>query len=363
MKKTVRRSLKSWLACAVIVPILAACAVGSEDRVPDEGRGVAVDGLDATANGMAVKLSAAKASLGPSEGFSVTVTWTNGTQRSLRLLKWNTLVDGIREPLFVVTRDGAAVEYIGRHYKRGAPRPQDYVVLEPGESLTNTVDLAEAYDLSVSGQYAVHFAEGAELVSNEVSTWVEGRPWALDEGESDEATALAADIKFSGGCKSGEKDKLRTAMKDAASHASKAASYLNGSAGSKPRYTTWFGSYKASRWDTAQSHFKKIKDALANKDYTLDCGCNEDNVYAYVYKNKPYKIYLCDAFWSAPAKGTDSKAGVMIHETSHFDVVASTEDHAYGQGDCKKLADDNPGKALDNADSHEYFAENTPSQN
>jgi hypothetical protein len=42
-------------------------------------------------------------------------------------------------------------------------------------------------------------------------------------------------------------------------------------------------------------------------------------------------------------------------------VVAATDDHAYGQSAAKNLAISNPTRALDNADNHEYFAENTPS--
>jgi peptidyl-Lys metalloendopeptidase len=48
---------------------------------------------------------------------------------------------------------------------------------------------------------------------------------------------------------------------------------------------------------------------------------------------------------------------------SHFTVVAGTNDNAYGQSAAKSLAISNPTKALNNADSHEYFAENTPAQN
>jgi peptidyl-Lys metalloendopeptidase len=60
--------------------------------------------------------------------------------------------------------------------------------------------------------------------------------------------------------------------------------------------------------------------------------------------------------------GTDSRAGTLIHEMSHFDVVTDTDDWAYGQAACKRLAKRSPTRALDNADSHEYFAENTPAQ-
>jgi peptidyl-Lys metalloendopeptidase len=48
---------------------------------------------------------------------------------------------------------------------------------------------------------------------------------------------------------------------------------------------------------------------------------------------------------------------------SHFTVVAGTSDYAYGQTAAKRLATSNPKKAINNADSHEYFAENTPAQN
>jgi peptidyl-Lys metalloendopeptidase len=82
-----------------------------------------------------------------------------------------------------------------------------------------------------------------------------------------------------------------------------------------------------------------------------------------VYPTQPYKIYVCNAFWSAPTSGTDSKGGTLVHELSHFNAVAATDDHAYGQSAAASLAISNPTRALDNADSHEYFAENTPGLN
>ncbi|MBF0274912.1 MAG: hypothetical protein HQK84_06745, partial [Nitrospinae bacterium] len=74
----------------------------------------------------------------------------------------------------------------------------------------------------------------------------------------------------------------------------------------------------------------------------------------------PYLIYLCGAGLSAPASGTDSKPGTIIHELSHFTVIGGTDDHAYGQSGAQSLATSNPSNAILNADSYEYFAENTP---
>jgi len=59
-------------------------------------------------------------------------------------------------------------------------------------------------------------------------------------------------------------------------------------------------------------------------------------------------------------RSSTSKAGTLIHETSHFDVVVATDDVVYGQAGARDLADSDPDLAITNADSHEYFAENTP---
>lgn len=55
-----------------------------------------------------------------------------------------------------------------------------------------------------------------------------------------------------------------------------------------------------------------------------------------------------------------TQAGTLVHESSHFTANGGTDDHAYGQTACKSLALSSPANAVDNADSHEYFAENTP---
>jgi peptidyl-Lys metalloendopeptidase len=53
--------------------------------------------------------------------------------------------------------------------------------------------------------------------------------------------------------------------------------------------------------------------------------------------------------------GTDSKAGTIVHENSHFTANGAVEDHVYGQGDAQALAKSNPAQAIMNADSHEYL--------
>ncbi len=121
----------------------------------------------------------------------------------------------------------------------------------------------------------------------------------------------------------------------------------------------WFGLFEPSRYSTVTTHFTAISDAWDNAGVTFDCKCKQ-NYYAYVYPDKPYYIYLCKVFWLAPLTGTDSQGGTLIHEMSHFYVVASTEDYVYGQTGARSLAITDPELAINNADNHEYFAENNP---
>ena len=119
-------------------------------------------------------------------------------------------------------------------------------------------------------------------------------------------------------------------------------------------YTTWFGTYTASNYSKVTTHFNNIYSVFNSKTVTFYCDCTEAGTYAYVYPNQPYKIHLCGAFWSAPLTGIDSKGGTLVHECSHFTVVASTDDWAYGTAGCQGLS---TAKKIDNADCHEYFAE------
>jgi peptidyl-Lys metalloendopeptidase len=85
------------------------------------------------------------------------------------------------------------------------------------------------------------------------------------------------------------------------------------------------------------------------------CGPQDDACAATVGK-----IHVGQAFWDAPLTGTDSKGGTLVHETSHFRVVAGTRYWVYGQAGAAQLAKEAPERTAGNADSHEYFGENQP---
>lgn len=62
-----------------------------------------------------------------------------------------------------------------------------------------------------------------------------------------------------------------------------------------------------------------------------------------------------------PAVGTNSRAGTIIHEMSHFSIAGGTKDHAYGPDECKAPAKTDPLLALTNADTFEFYVEGAKS--
>ncbi|HVJ62197.1 MAG TPA: M35 family metallo-endopeptidase [Tahibacter sp.] len=334
----------------------------------------------ASAAGLELKLDAPAAKDFGSGKISYALTNTSGA--TLHVLRWQTPLDGMTGRLFEVTRNGEKVDYVGPMFKRAEPTAADYIELKSGETLATEIDLTAYYDMKAGGQFEVRYARDARDVVKEVNAtakagmqggyldfdrkgvatiFVDAAPDAFDEADAKAGAGVLAATNSFVGCSTTRKNQIASGRTGATTYANNSKSYLTaGTQGS--RYTWWFGAYNSSRYTTARNHFNSIYSALSSQPFTFRCDCS-DSAYAYVYPNQPYTIYLCNAFWSAPATGTDSKAGTIVHETSHFTVVAGTDDWAYGQSAAHSLATSNPSRAVDNADSHEYFAENTPARN
>ncbi|MDK2124537.1 M35 family metallo-endopeptidase [Parachitinimonas caeni] len=352
---------------------------------------LSVAAVPAFAQDIQVSIATAKTTASAGQGVDVHVKFTNTGKQAVYLPHWVAPSGSLQDRLFEVSVDGNAVAYVGPQVKRAAPSLNTMLKIQPGQSVTRTINVSSMYDMSKSGKYSIRYNLGAlnyktetpnlrgasaasqrdrvqdlfdAVESNAVTMDVEGRlnPLSVkaDALEIMAQNAFAASITYAANCSSSRRTSIATAVNSATTYASNAASYLAPAGSNTQRYKTWFGNYTSTRWGTARTHFNNIKTALTSKPLSFDCGCTESGTYAYVYPNSPYKIYLCGAFWSAPNTGTDSRAGTIVHELSHFTVVAGTDDHAYGQSAAKSLASSNPDKALDNADNHEYFAENTP---
>ena len=310
-----------------------------------------------------------------SENVKVALTLTNSGDKPIKLLKWQ-LPGSDDAPLFQVTRDGQPVAYQGALIKRGAPVDKDFIRLAAGESITKAVEVSGLYDMSQQGQYSISYRlpvepkvgkakrAAVQESSNSVTLWVDGvsDERVMAKAMVDEPQAVSGSVAFSGRCSNTQKSQILTALDSAGAITTDSRNYLAVDKPAGQRYRSWFGAYDSARWSTARTHFSKIQDAIDSKPLTFDCGCKQ-SYFAYVYPDQPYKVYLCKAFWSAPNTGTDSRAGTIVHELSHFTVVAGTDDLGYGQSNARNLASSDPVKALNNADSHEYFAENTPFEN
>lgn len=96
---------------------------------------------------------------------------------SVELLKWNTPLEKVLSAdIFKVTRDGTAVDYVGRTMKRSSPEADDFMVLDAGARQETLIDIARYYDTSAAGSYEVTF-----------------QPLGADEGYVNNGVAVSLD--------------------------------------------------------------------------------------------------------------------------------------------------------------------------
>ncbi|KIM20658.1 hypothetical protein M408DRAFT_30179 [Serendipita vermifera MAFF 305830] len=162
-------------------------------------------------------------------------------------------------------------------------------------------------------------------------------------------------------CASFLKDDVVLSAQVASLYVADAEKYLTLAANANSvRYETWFGTFERANHDRVLDHYGKIRKSDL-KTYTFDCECTEgSDVFAYVFPDEFGHIHLCNQYIQAEVAGTDSKAGTIVHESSHFTLNGGTKDLAYGQTRAQALAVSNSTGATMNADSHECFAENSP---
>lgn len=303
----------------------------------------------------------------------ITISITNDSNETTKVLTWNTPFETILSAdIFQINNGKYTVPYLGRVVKRAAPTEADYTLLKAGEKRTTTVDLSKYYKMQVKGDYLVTYKGSFKSLINKgkekevktlqkITNSVISISFTPPQKKTIVETSTNKITPATTSCTQSEINILNSAH-DAAIVIAQNASYTMNNAGANTtgeRYSTWFGAPNTTRQNIVTSHFNNIYSALNTQHIEFDCTCSE-SYYAYVYPSQPYRIYLCSAFWGASLTGTDSQAGTLVHEVAHFDIVANTDDYAYGQTAAKNLAITNPNDAVYNSDSHEYFAENTP---
>jgi uncharacterized Zn-binding protein involved in type VI secretion len=127
-------------------------------------------------------------------------------------------------------------------------------------------------------------------------------------------------------------------------------------------FRKWFGCDDQNAKKLILQRMKKILAVVSTlnlKDFDkINIEKDRKTSFAEVYpKYDTYKIFLGDHFWKAGEQGMDCRGGVLVHELSHSKKLGKTFDFVDGQVRSLALAREDPGDALKNADSFEYFVE------
>lgn len=106
---------------------------------------------------------------------AVRFTLSNRGSRPVRVLRWQTPLEGFWSDVLEVTFDGKKLAYEGPLMKRGDAIRDDYVEVAPGKAVAAVVDLAGPYDLRRPGTYRVVFTRGLMDVVRDGEAFPRGR--------------------------------------------------------------------------------------------------------------------------------------------------------------------------------------------
>lgn len=307
----------------------------------------------------------------------------NAGRETLRVLRRDTPLEAtLSADVFDIRPlDGelSRARYTGRIVKRARPAAADFVTLAPGATLSGRVELARHYAIAAAGVHRVayrgrlHVAPGTADAAAGAGVRAGGADETIALLPAREDTRLYLDPVVPtprarpptfNACDAAERDILVEATAAAETITAESLASLRelpeGERANAPRYLRWFGTYASARYERVADGYEAMLGALTNSTLNYDCGCDERGAFAFVYPLELHDIYLCPSFFAAPLFGTDSRAGTIVHELSHFTALLGTVDHVYGQDAAATLAVRDPERAADNADNYEYFAENTP---
>ncbi len=323
---------------------------------------------------------------------------TNNGDEDLYVLKWYTPLEGLNSDcLTVIRNEKSKVGYDGPMIKRGRPGPDDYVLVPAGGTVSADVDVSASYAVSLPADYRVELNIQALEHIPAPAAAKKSAALALAKSTPKLQTVTGGKTKFKvkqGALKLPTRGETARKVSKALAKSTGAAVSVGAvaaAAGALPpmitggtapqqatakqghidgfhlcaaalaalannaQYKEWFGVHTAARFNKVKSVFTKIRNRMKTVAFTYDlsgAGC-KSGVYAYTYKGGT-RIWFCGAFWTAPALGTDSKAGTVVHEHSHSD--ANTDDVTYGQTNARALATSKPDEAVRNADNDEYYA-------
>jgi len=332
---------------------------------------------------------------GDDSKFTLTLSVTNPSQRSITFLKRGTPFEGFLTDSFVVTdSDGNRMGYRGVDAKHARTiNGNEYVVLTPGASVSQPVTIGGAYQLAGNdGRYSVTYTAGIEWTDedpsqgahfchtriekadkglNQMIEVVEVRGAAAYEARQHRRQSrriAAADSTRKAGRRSGwthaecsdpQVAALDLWIQDATQKIDSARACSECSCAEL--VDTWFGATTSqSVFALVTEKFDIMRQKMDNSIYNCEADsdsspvCN-GNVFAYVYPtDSTQRIYMCEFTFNYPDYA--EKVQTVIHELSHFNTIADTNDNAYGEQVCYNLAQNSPELARTSADNFGYFA-------
>ena len=142
--------------------------------------------------------------------------------------------------------------------------------------------------------------------------------------------------------------------------------------GDTPEYRRWFGQYSRRNAEILRRNLKSVYKSIVDEEIHSNCLNSIDDdckggTYAFIHRDSPWVINLCPPFFRLPTMTgvmpgsrdleNGTQEGTIIHEMSHFEQTADTDDLCYSRSDCEAMAQRDPNGALRNADSYQYFSE------
>lgn len=288
--------------------------------------------------------------------------------------------DHITPSLTTIAPAAHKIAFDGIRYRiaHSGLKPESFTALKAGESKEVLINMAEVYKIKDTGLYSITSAgslryaeaDSTKLVgsyrydANTVSMTIDG-PQAFAVPMAVQPTILAdrSAVPSDSGCTASQ----ASTVKDGASRCSKQATAAANDAlnGFDARFKEYFKSTSKTDRTYVSNRLKAVAKECGNATggiTTLYCRDKHNycqpGTFAY-HTDTDNSIVFCDAYWSASLETTqchgDDKAGTTLHETTHDSDVFSpgTDDYAYGYTACSKLSRD---KALENADTYEYYA-------
>ena len=292
------------------------------------------------------------------------------------LLKRNTPLEGLISPFIAVSYEGRSLEYEGIFVHRDPPTKDEFVLLKAGERVSAVVEINKVFTILHDGLYTIEYIKPLMViqkddmnqqgrmtqvnVNNLIYIKLEDthhlfRPKAVEEGTPDYTVNIESctTAKFTGGTQKQRDDILKGHKKLCSKFG-----VAKGKVKNDDFYKTWFGQYTSSRADKVKTVCQKCIDGLTNKavNYTINPSRCQSNWNAFTQKGST-NVNLCPAYDSKAvycvSSGAPTKEGILAHEWTH--AFARTDDNAYGETANKNLAKNNPDKAVNNADTYEYW--------